>query len=64
MLQRIQRRAGRLLRELVPHNLRYRPTGVHPHSQALAAQPGSGATYQEIAPAYTSRLAVPPGFHD
>lgn len=64
MLQRIQRRAGRLLRELVPHNLRYRPTGVHPHSQALAAQPGSGATYQEIAPAYTSRLEVPPGFHD
>ena len=64
MLHRIQRRAGRLLRELVPHNLRYRPTGVHPRSQELGARPGSGATYQEVVPAYTSRLAVPASFYD
>ncbi len=62
-MQRIKRRAGRLLRELVPHNLRYRPTGVHPHSQALAALPGSGATYQEVVPAHTSYLDVPPDFY-
>ncbi|WP_310395321.1 glycosyltransferase family 61 protein [Hymenobacter sp.] len=63
-MKRIERRAGRLLRELLPHNLRYRPVGVHASSRRLAAQPGSGATYQEIVPAYTSRLEVTPEFYD
>ncbi|MDJ0367181.1 glycosyltransferase family 61 protein [Hymenobacter sp. H14-R3] len=64
MLQRIQRRAGRILRELVPHNLHYRPVGVHAESQPLAARAGSGAAYHEIMPAHTSRLAFSAEFYD
>ena len=64
MLKRIQRRAGRLLRELLPYNLHYRPVGVHLSSGQLGGQPGGGAVYQEVVPAHTSRLDVPAGFYD
>ncbi|MCA8829547.1 glycosyltransferase family 61 protein [Hymenobacter pini] len=60
---RTQRKVARLLREWVPYNLHQRPTGVHYSSQELAAQPGSGATYLEIVPAYTSQLDIPPAFY-
>ncbi|WP_226174530.1 glycosyltransferase family 61 protein [Hymenobacter lucidus] len=42
----------------MPHNLRFRPVGVHGSSQQLAAHPGSGATYREIYPAYLSQWPV------
>ena len=64
MLKRIQRRAGRLLRELLPFNLRYRPVGVHLSSEQLGGQPDSGAVYQEVVPAHTSRLDVAAEFYD
>ena len=63
-LKRIQRRVGRLLREIVPHNLCYRPIGVHPSSQQLGAQPGSCAVYQEGVPASVSQLEISAGFYE
>ncbi|WP_426491035.1 glycosyltransferase family 61 protein [Hymenobacter sp. 102] len=60
---RTQRRVSRLFREWVPHNLHQRPTGVHYSSRELAAQPGSGVAYQEVVPAYTSELRIPPEFY-
>ena len=62
LLTRAQQRTGRLLRNLVPHNEHYRPTGVHPTAKALAARPGSGAHYVEVYPGYTSYLTVPDEF--
>ncbi len=62
LLTRAQRRTGRLLRNLVPHNEHHRPVGVHPTAKALAAHPGSGAHYVEVYPGYTSHLAVPDDF--
>lgn len=62
LLTRVQRRTGRLLRDLVPHNEHLRPTGVHPTAKALAAHPGSGAYYVEVYPGYTSHLTVPDEF--
>lgn len=62
LLTRAQRRTGRLLRDLVPHNEHLRPVGVYPTAKALAAQPGSGAHYVEVYPAYTSHLTVPDEF--
>ena len=47
---------------LMAHNVHLRPTGLHTSSQALAALPGSAATYAEVYPAYTSHLAVPEVF--
>ena len=64
MLKRIQRRVARGLREIVPHNLRYRPMGVHPSSQQLSSQPGSRAEYREVVSAHVSRLDVSAGFYD
>ncbi|KAA9339253.1 glycosyltransferase family 61 protein [Hymenobacter busanensis] len=63
VLNRAQRRAGRILRELVPHNLHYRPVGVHLSSRQLATLPGSGATYHEVVPAYVSQLNIPEAFY-
>ncbi|WP_210520967.1 glycosyltransferase family 61 protein [Hymenobacter terricola] len=63
ILKRIQRRSGRMLRELVPYNLRYRPVGVHPSSQQLGTQPGSRAIYQEVIPAHVSQLEVSDEFY-
>jgi hypothetical protein len=62
LLTRAQRRTGRLLRDLVPHNEHLRPTGVHPTAHGLAARPGSGAHYVEVYPGYTSHLTVPDEF--
>ncbi|UOQ70025.1 glycosyltransferase family 61 protein [Hymenobacter cellulosilyticus] len=64
MLLRARRRAGRLLREIVPYNSRFRPTGIHPTSKELAHQIGSGVFYQEIYPAYTSTLDIPPALYE
>ncbi|WP_400191530.1 glycosyltransferase family 61 protein [Hymenobacter sp. B81] len=64
VLSRAQRRAGRLLRELVPYNRHWRPTGVHPGSRALAGMPGSGASYHEVVPAHTSSYVIPPRFYE
>lgn len=63
VLLRVQRKAGRLLREWVPYNSRFRPTGVHASSRALAAQPGSGAAYFGVVPGYISHLAIPDDFY-
>ncbi|RYU74630.1 glycosyltransferase family 61 protein [Hymenobacter persicinus] len=62
-LARVQRRTGHVLRELLPRNEQYRPTGIHASSQALAAKPGSGATYSEVYPAYVSHLSIPAEFN-
>ncbi|AYA36883.1 glycosyltransferase family 61 protein [Hymenobacter oligotrophus] len=64
VLSRVQRRAGRLLREWVPYRRHYRPVGVHASSAQLAQQAGSGATYNEIEPAHTSTLELPAGFYE
>jgi hypothetical protein len=64
LLDRVQRRAGRLLRQLVPYNGHFRPTGVHQRSAELAARPGSALTYHEIVPARISRLEMPPAYYD
>ncbi len=65
-LPNLYRRARRFakwkLRNLLPRHLHLRPAGVHASSAGLAARPGSGATYTEVYPAYTSRLAVPDVF--
>ena len=60
ILNRGRRRAGRLLRELLPCHEQYRPMGVHPSSRGLAARPGSGATYAEAYAAQVSYLNVTP----
>ena len=62
LLNRAQRRAGRVLRELLPHHEHYRPTGVHASSRALAARPASEARYWPVVPAHTSHLELPAGF--
>ena len=62
LLHRVQRRAGRVLRELLPYREHFRPTGVHTSSQELAARQSSGARYWPVVPAHTSRLVLPPGF--
>ena len=59
---RARRFAKWKLRNLLPRHLHLRPAGVHASSAGLAAQPGSGAMYTEVYPAYTSRLAVPDVF--
>ncbi|WP_078063053.1 glycosyltransferase family 61 protein [Solirubrum puertoriconensis] len=64
VLSRVQRKAGRLLREWVPYHRQYRPVGVHASSAQLAQQAGSGATYYEIEPAHTSTLVLPIGFYE
>ena len=62
ILNRARQRAGRMLRELVPHHAHYRPLAVYPSSRGLAARPGSGATYTEVYPARVSYLGVTPDF--
>ncbi|UOQ96694.1 glycosyltransferase family 61 protein [Hymenobacter sp. 5317J-9] len=62
ILGRAQRRAGRLLRELLPHNDHYRPLGVHASSRALAATT-EAVRYRPVVPAFTSRLVIPEGFY-
>lgn len=64
VLHRAQRRAGRILRELVPYNRRYRPVGVHSSSRQLATLPNSGASYYEVIPAHTSYLNMPDAFYE
>ncbi|MCB2408000.1 glycosyltransferase family 61 protein [Hymenobacter lucidus] len=61
LLARAQRRAGRVLRELIPYHRHLRPLGTHAVSRQLAAN-ASGATYTEIYPAYESYLQVPEVF--
>ncbi|RSK48985.1 glycosyltransferase family 61 protein [Hymenobacter rigui] len=63
-LLRARRKAGRLLREWVPLNGQYRPTGVHISSWVLAAMPGSTASYYGVVPAYISRLVIPNDFYE
>lgn len=63
LVVRAGRKAGRFLREVVPYQLHYRPTGVHPSSQELAARPGSQVAYYEILPAGTSHVHVPEDFY-
>ena len=63
LLTRVRQRTGRVLRELVPRNDNYRPRGVHPSSQVLAARPGSGATYLPVYPAHVSALGITPEFY-
>ena len=62
LLLRARRRTSLLLRTVLPRNEHFRPTGLHPSSQGLAAHPGSGVHYVEVYPAYTSHLAVPDDF--
>ncbi|WP_167856316.1 glycosyltransferase family 61 protein [Hymenobacter metallicola] len=62
LLARIQRRAGRMLREIIPYHPHLRPVGVAPSSAALANQAGSSTAYSEVYPAYTSHLQVPEVF--
>jgi capsular polysaccharide biosynthesis protein len=64
LLQRAQRRAGRLLREWLPRNQHYRPAGIHPSAHDLAARPGAGATYREVVPAHASRTDIPAAFYE
>ena len=64
VLIRAQRRAGRLLREIIPYNGHFRPTGIHATGRELARQLGSGAYYQELYPAYTSTLDIPPALYE
>ncbi|RSK29819.1 glycosyltransferase family 61 protein [Hymenobacter metallilatus] len=63
-LLRARRKAGRLLREWVPFNSQYRPTGVHTSSWVLATLPGSTAAYYGVVPPYISRLVVPNDFYE
>lgn len=63
VLLRARRKAGRMLREWIPYNGHFRPTGVHASSRELAARPGSGAAYFEVVPGYTSHLVVPDDFY-
>ncbi|WP_035563453.1 glycosyltransferase family 61 protein [Hymenobacter sp. IS2118] len=62
LLGRVQRRAGRLLRELLPYNDHYRPLGVHQSSRALAAT-RRDVRFWPVVSAYTSRLVIPKGFY-
>jgi capsular polysaccharide biosynthesis protein len=55
---RIRRRAGRILREIIPYNQQYRPRGVQASSKALANGCPSQVRYHEIVPAHTSWLPV------
>lgn len=61
---RTRRKVSRMLREVVPHNQQYRPTGVCPSSRELAAQPSSGVAYYGLVPAHTSTLVVPDDFYE
>ncbi|WP_167856797.1 glycosyltransferase family 61 protein [Hymenobacter aquaticus] len=63
LFSRVRRRTGYMLRQWVPYNEQYRPVGVHASSEALAAQPGSGASYAEVYPAYHSTLTVSDDFN-
>ncbi|OON66058.1 glycosyltransferase family 61 protein [Hymenobacter sp. CRA2] len=56
---RVRRGVARLMRQWVPHNGQFRPTGLQASSLVLASQPGSGVAYTGVYPAYTSELAVP-----
>ena len=58
LIDRIRRRAGRILREWVPFRTSYRPTGVHESSKDWAGTPGSPVTYHEGESAHTSYLPV------
>jgi capsular polysaccharide biosynthesis protein len=64
LLERAQRRAGRLLREWLPRNLHYRPVGIHPGSRDAAAVPGAAATYYEVVAAHTSHTDIPAAFFE
>jgi capsular polysaccharide biosynthesis protein len=64
LLIRAQRRAARLLRELVPYNGQYRPQGIHAQSRDLPNLAAAAATYRPIVPAYTSHLVIPQGFEE
>jgi hypothetical protein len=59
---RARRFAKWKIRNLLTRRLHLRPAGLHASSAELAAQPGSGVTYTEVYPAYTSRLVVPEVF--
>ncbi|GAA3926487.1 glycosyltransferase family 61 protein [Hymenobacter algoricola] len=63
VITRARRRAGRLLREIVPFQQHYKPVGVAEHSESLRAHPASRAQFHPIVPAYTSHLAVPDDFY-
>ncbi|UPL50269.1 glycosyltransferase family 61 protein [Hymenobacter sublimis] len=63
VLLRARRKAGRLLREWIPQNMRYRPIGVHASSRELAARPAGGVAYFEVVPAHTSTLSIPDDFY-
>lgn len=58
------RRAGRVLRELLPYQQHFRPRGVHARSQELASRPDSGVTYREVYPATESWLDLSADFYD
>ena len=58
LIDRIRRRAGRILRQWVPFRTGYRPTGIHGSSRALADAPGHLAAYHEVVPAHVSYLPV------
>ncbi|RTQ48960.1 glycosyltransferase family 61 protein [Hymenobacter gummosus] len=64
LLERAQRRAGRLLREWLPHNLHYRPVGIHARSRDLAEVPKAAATYYEVVAAHTSHTDIPAAFFE
>ncbi|PJJ59775.1 glycosyltransferase family 61 protein [Hymenobacter chitinivorans] len=58
LVDRIRRRAGRILREIVPYNQHYRPRGVQASSKLLASGGPSQVKYHEIVPARTSWLPI------
>jgi hypothetical protein len=64
LLERAQRRAGRLLREWLPLNLHYRPVGIHPQSRTLPEVPAAAATYYEVVAAHTSHTDIPAAFYE
>ncbi|RAK69367.1 glycosyltransferase family 61 protein [Hymenobacter edaphi] len=64
LLERAQRRAGRLLREWLPLNLHYRPVGIHARSRELPEVPGAAAAYYEVVAAHTSHTDIPAAFYE
>ena len=64
LTNRAMRRAGRVLRELLPYQQHFRPRGVHARSQELASRPDSGVTYREVYPATESGLEMSDAFYD
>ncbi|NVO32563.1 glycosyltransferase family 61 protein [Hymenobacter lapidiphilus] len=63
LLNRVRRRAGRELRELLPHHEHFRPSGVHASSQQLACQPTASVAYFGLVPAHRSYSHVPDDFY-